>query len=212
MTLPSPKLSVIEEPMVSPASSSDAHSKLMTSPSQGSRSIPSPPPCSRAGQADQEQGLEINDSSNATSTDTVVESKPQVDHEDQEEAIDFIQAALRAHDLRSRALTKPKIHTARPWLKKKPSLAPSLSLNEVHGGSESTSSEEDMMDRVCRTIQGAIKAHDARKTAMEMLEADKDLFTQGKVSAMKEKFNERRKRSVVERSDGVTDDDDDVVF
>jgi len=127
---------------------------------------------------------------------------------------------------------RAKIHTARPWLKKKPALAPSLSLNE-------TESSEEEMDRVCRSIQGALKSHDVRKTALERLDEDRDLFTTGKVSAMKAKFNaERTTRrasaaaaaaavtaggghaatsgggsgALIERSDGVTDDDDDVVY
>merc|ERR1719414_2639770 len=70
-----------------------------------------------------------------------------------------------------------------------------------------------------RAIQGVVKAHDMRSSALERLEADKDLFTNGKVSALKAKFNERRRSkanatamSNEGRSDGVTDDDDDVVY
>ena len=177
---------------------------------------PSPPPCSRADSIDQvepdpKESMH-EDSSNTNSTQTVVEneenppSSPPPPLEPDEDAISFIQAAIKAHDVRSRALSgRSKIHTARPWLKKKPSLAPSLSLNEE--------SSEEEMDRACRSIQGVLKAHDVRKSALERLEADKDLFTTGKVSAMKAKFNERRRGgSLIERSDGVTDDDDDVVF
>ena len=73
---------------------------------------------------------------------------------------------------------------------------------------------------VCRSIQGVLKSHDVRMSAMERLEADKELFTSGKVNAIKAKFNTRRSAaaaaasasSAVERSDGVTDDDDDVVY
>jgi len=73
---------------------------------------------------------------------------------------------------------------------------------------------------VCRSIQGVLKSHDVRMSAMERLEADKELFTSGKVNAIKAKFNTRRAAaaaaasasSAVERSDGVTDDDDDVVY
>ena len=49
---------------------------------------------------------------------------------------------------------------------------------------------------------------------MTRLESDKELFTQGKVSEMRAKFNERRNSKNgqgQERSDGVTDDDDDIV-
>ena len=81
----------------------------------------------------------------------------------------------------TRAATKT-LTISRPWLKKKPSLAPSLSLNE-------TESSEEEVDRVCRSIQGVLKSHDVRMSAMERLEADKELFTSGKVNAMKAKFN-----------------------
>ena len=95
--------------------------------------------------------------------------------------------------------------------KKKPTLAPSLSLNE-------TESSEEEVDRVCRSIQGVLQSHDVRMSAMERLEADKELFTTGKVNAMKAKFNSRRSAATssnanaTERSDGVTDDDEDVVY
>jgi len=180
-------------------------------------------------------------SSNSNSTETVVDNKAAssknssaatfLGHDDEEEdAVSFIQAALRAHDLRSRTLSgvggRSKIHTARPWLKKKPALAPSLSLNETESSEEEPASvaaaaSTQEIDMVCRSIQGVLKSHDVRMSAMERLEADKELFTSGKVNAIKAKFNTRRAAaaaaaasasSAVERSDGVTDDDDDVVY
>ena len=167
-------------------------------------------------------------------------------------AISFIKATLQAHNARQSALSalnstsedpsrsiRNRIFTARPWQKKKASLAPSLSLmEEDEGGNDMSSSssasnlsEEDREGLLSaevleharrlslRAIQGVVKAHDIRSSALERLEADKDLFTNGKVSALKAKFNERRRSRANEtamaaaegRSDGVTDDDDDVV-
>lgn len=132
-----------------------------------------------------------------------------------------------------------RIRTARPWEKKKASLPPSLSLKEEDevademssSSSASNLSEEEregmlsseMLEHARRfslqAIQGVIKGHDIRSSALQRLEADKDLFTNGKVSAMRAKFNERRRSSanatamaLEGRSDGVTDDDDDVVY
>lgn len=132
---------------------------------------------------------------------------------------------------------KNRIFTARPWQKKKASLPPSLSLmeedeagNDMSSSSSNLSEEErdgllsaEVLEHArrlsLRAIQGVVKAHDIRSSALERLEADKDLFTNGKVSALKAKFNERRRSRANAtamanegRSDGVTDDDDDVVY
>ena len=72
------------------------------------------------------------------------------------------------------------------------------------------------MERNCQSIQSVLRAHEKRRLALQRLEEDAQMFTKGKVSAMKAKFNERRNRnansSKCERSDGVTDDDDDVAY
>ena len=208
-------------------------------------------------------------SSNTNSTETIVEQSEaapnsqkeidststtieQANNEANDGAISFIKATLQAHSVRRTALSainsKPaeplgsirnRIFTARPWQKKKPSLAPSLSLMEEDevademssSSSASNLSEEEregmlsaeLLEHARRlsiqAIQGVIKGHDIRSSALERLEADKDLFTNGKVSAMKAKFNERRRSTanatamaIEGRSDGVTDDDDDVVY
>lgn len=165
--------------------------------------------------------------------------------DDAEAAIRLIQAAIQAHETRSEALgaftTDPseggpagapgfggnslrsKIHIARPWQKKRPSLAPSLTLNaesseeEVLVTSSSSAVKRQASATVgaasaCRSVQSVFRSHEVRKSALERLEADRDLFTSGKVSAMMAKFNERRNRRQLQGgSDGVTDDDDDVV-
>ena len=105
---------------------------------------------------------------------------------------------------------------ARPWLKggKEPNretpsskpLSASTSLLEE-------SSEED--DSSLSKLQGLLRGHDRRQRTLQRLEADREMFTQGKVSALKAKFNLRRRgrssNGGGERSDGVTDDDDDQV-
>ena len=208
-------------------------------------------------------------SSNTNSTETVVEQNaddvvrennenlPLNEHKESsadasDEAIGFIQAALQAHSFRKKALStinsssegqltniRNRIHVARPWQKKKPSLAPSLSLKEDIGAVEEDSSSasnlseeerdtglisSELLEHArrisIRAFQGVIKGHEVRSSALERLEADRDLFTSGKVSAMKAKFIERRRSSAIAtamaaavgRSDGVTDDDDDVVY
>ena len=207
-------------------------------------------------------------SSNTNSTETIVEqsgeapsSQKVIDSESATKenasevnhgAINFIQATLQAHSVRRTALStinstpseplgsiRNRIFTARPWQKKKPNLAPSLSLmeedevaDEMSSSSSASNLSEEERDGILsaevleharrislRAIQGVIKGHDIRSSALERLEADKDLFTNGKVSAMKAKFNERRRSTanatamaIEGRSDGVTDDDDDVVY
>ena len=129
--------------------------------------------------------------------------------DDDDDSVYGIQSAISAHQTRSQSLAalktgsgtnSLKIHIARPWLKKKAALV------------EESSEEE--IERVCQSLQGALRAHEKRKLTLERLEADADLFTVGKVSALRQQFNDRRKanRSAAERSDGITDDDEDVVY
>ena len=100
------------------------------------------------------------------------------------------------------------------------SSASNLSEEERDAGLISTEMLEHARRLSIRAVQGVIKGHEVRSSALERLEADRDLFTSGKVSAMKAKFNERRRSSANAmamaafegRSDGVTDDDDDVVY
>ena len=79
-------------------------------------------------------------------------------------------------------------------------------------------SSEEEVERVCSALGGLLRAHDRRQLMLARLEADKELFQTGKVSAMRAKFNERRKKAGSVgaapgvRSDGVTDDDEDVVY
>ena len=297
--MPSPLLSVIEEPSgesreqsIGESSSIASfqigvpHYNTSASPSCASsnhRPTPSPPPTSRADKVpltpenmpnldtsnnsealkpnetkDHTDRAETNDtaesSSNTNSTETIVEQPETITKNPARDgAISIIQATLQAHNARQSALTslnsapeeptprsiRNRILTARPWQKKKATLAPSLSLMEEEeaandmSSSSSTSnlSEEEREGLISeevlqharrislRAIQGVVKAHDIRSSALERLEADKDLFTNGKVSALKAKFNERRRSranatamNTEGRSDGVTDDDDDVVY
>ncbi|XP_059094769.1 uncharacterized protein DDB_G0284459-like isoform X3 [Tigriopus californicus] len=123
-------------------------------------------------------------------------------NDDLDDAINGIECAIQGHQNRSKSLSTIKqglkIHIARPWLKKKPAVV------------EESSEEE--IDRVCGSIQSVIRAHDRRQKILQRLEADKDMFVSGKVDALKAKFNERRAKTAAERSDGVTDDDEDVVY
>ena len=155
-------------------------------------------------------------------------------HNARQSAISALDSTASEEPVRS---IKHRIFTARPWQKKKASLTPSLTLaeedeatNDMSSSSSNLSEEErdgllsaEVLEHArrlsLRAIQGVVKAHDIRSSALERLEADKDLFTNGKVSALKAKFNERRRSranatamSNEGRSDGVTDDDDDVVY
>ena len=70
------------------------------------------------------------------------------------------------------------------------------------------------MEKICGAIHGLLRAHERREATLTRLESDKELFTEGKVSEMRAKFNERRNSKGVgnqERSDGITDDDEDIV-
>ena len=73
--------------------------------------------------------------------------------------------------------------------------------------------------QVCRSIQSVLQAHETRHNVLKRLEEDRDLFTSGKVSRMRAAISSRRASNDVttgkrfyDRSDGVTDDDDDVAY
>jgi len=130
---------------------------------------------------------------------------------DQEKVVTTIEDAFVDHQRRERALAgmKAKIHTARPWQKKKAN-------NETHNHEESS---EEELERAYRALH--LRGNDIR-AKVSIIKADQDLFTSGKVSEMKARLNERRSQTskkVSERSDGITeedeeedDDDEDVVI
>ena len=135
---------------------------------------------------------------------------------DQEKAVTTIEDAFVDHQRRERALAgmKAKIHTARPWQKKK-----------ANGGTDNNhdvveESSEEELERAYRALH--LRGNDIR-AKVSIIKADQDLFTSGKVSEMKARLNERRSQAikkVSERSDGITeeeedeeeDDDQDVVI
>ena len=64
-----------------------------------------------------------------------------------------------------------------------------------------------------------LHGHETRQNVLKRLEEDRDLFTTGKVSRMRAAISARRSSGDVtstsrfnERSDGITDDDDDVAY
>ena len=115
---------------------------------------------------------------------------------DTEAAINTIEESFLDHQRRERALAglKAKIHTARPWQKKK--------ANENATAEESS---EEELERAYRALH--MRGNDIR-AKVSIIKADAELFTNGKVSEMRAKLNERRLKSN-ERSDGITEDDDD---
>ena len=115
---------------------------------------------------------------------------------DKEAAINTIEESFLDHQRRERALAglKAKIHTARPWQKKKSTENPTA---------EESSEEE--LERAYRALH--MRGNDIR-AKVSIIKADADLFTNGKVSEMRAKLNERRLKGS-ERSDGITEDDDD---
>ena len=145
----------------------------------------------------------------------------ELDHDDPD-GLAHIQSAVIGHGNRSKSLATlrsaggSKIHIARPWLKKKISVPEGALLA---GNSNASTTEESSGDeeRGLAAIQATIRAHERRRSALQRLEDDRDMFTTGKVSAMKAKFNLRRgmmanNKVAAERSDGITDDDEDVVY
>ena len=115
---------------------------------------------------------------------------------DKEAAINTIEESFLDHQRRERALAglKAKIHTARPWQKKK----------SAENQTAEESSEEEL-ERAYRALH--MRGNDIR-AKVSIIKADADLFTNGKVSEMRAKLNERRLKGS-ERSDGITEDDDD---
>ena len=88
-----------------------------------------------------------------------------------------------------------RIHIARPWLKKK---SPVLE--------ESSEEENDKLNM----LQGALRGHERRATTLQRLESEN-----GRITSLKAKFNQRFGQTFLKdavRSDGITDDDDDVVY
>ena len=121
--------------------------------------------------------------------------------EDKLKAVETIEDAFVDHQRRERALAglKAKIHTARPWQKKKANN--SEASNEV----VEESSEEEL-ERAYRALH--LRGNDIR-AKVSIIKADQDLFTSGKVNEMKARLAERRSKISCERSDGITEDDDD---
>ena len=121
--------------------------------------------------------------------------------EDKLKAVETIEDAFLDHQRRERALAglKAKIHTARPWQKKKGNN--SEASNEV----VEESSEEEL-ERAYRALH--LRGNDIR-AKVSIIKADQDLFTSGKVNEMKARLAERRSKINCERSDGITEDDDD---
>ena len=140
--------------------------------------------------------------------------------DDQEKAVTTIEDAFVDHQRRERALAgmKAKIHTARPWQKKKAggnNSGGENGTNLLHESALEESSEEEL-ERAYRALH--LRGNDIR-AKVSIIKADQELFTSGKVNEMKARLNERRSqtsKNVNERSDGITeeeeDDDDDVVI
>ena len=129
---------------------------------------------------------------------------PLLNH-DKEHAVNTIEETFVDHQRRERHLAglKAKIHTARPWQKKK---------NNDSANNEGTEeSSEEELERAYRALH--LKGNDIR-AKVSIIKADQGLFTSGKVSEMRAKLNQRRNKAS-ERSDGITeeeDDDEDVVY
>ena len=117
---------------------------------------------------------------------------------DKEAAATTIEESFLDHQRRERALAgmKAKIHTARPWQKKKTGTEESNVENE---------SSEEELERAYRALH--LRGNDIR-AKVSIIKADQDLFTSGKVNEMKARLNERRMNKTSERSDGITEDDD----
>merc|ERR1712223_1646253 len=116
---------------------------------------------------------------------------------DQEKVVTTIEDAFVDHQRRERALAgmKAKIHTARPWQKKK-----------ANGGTDNNhdvveESSEEELERAYRALH--LRGNDIR-AKVSIIKADQDLFTSGKVSEMKARLAERRSKINSERSDGIT--------
>merc|ERR1719219_2034144 len=116
---------------------------------------------------------------------------------DQEKVVTTIEDAFVDHQRRERALAgmKAKIHTARPWQKKM--------ANGGDNNNDVVAQEE--LERAYRALH--LRGNDIR-AKVSIIKADQDLFTSGKVNEMKARLNERRMNKTSERSDGITEDDD----
>ena len=136
----------------------------------------------------------------ATSPTKKSPEEPSVTTIDKEAAINTIEESFLDHSRRERALAglKAKIHTARPWQKKKSS-------EKANEKAEDGSSEEEL-ERAYRALH--MRGNDIR-AKVSIIKADAELFTNGKVSEMRAKLNEQRRLKASERSDGITEDDDD---
>ena len=134
----------------------------------------------------------------ATSPTKKSPEEPSVTTIDKEAAINTIEESFLDHSRRERALAglKAKIHTARPWQKKKAS----------EKANEREESSEEELERAYRALH--MRGNDIR-AKVSIIKADAELFTNGKVSEMRAKLNEQRRLKNNERSDGITEDDDD---
>ena len=80
---------------------------------------------------------------------------------------------------------KAKIHTARPWQKKKAN-----SNESNHHESVLEESSEEELERAYRALH--LRGNDI-KAKVSIIKADQDLFTSGKVNEMKARLNEKNK-------------------
>ena len=71
---------------------------------------------------------------------------------------------------------------------------------------QSEESSEEELERAYRALH--MRGNDIR-AKVSIIKADAELFTNGKVSEMRAKLNEQRRLKNNERSDGITEDDDD---
>lgn len=146
-----------------------------------------------------------------SSSPKIEDKNKQVDPD--ESAVRYIQAVMEAHETRTKTLTglRSKFHIARPWQK-------SIENESAKSSNRITNeSSEEEMEQVCRTIHSVLQGHDTRQTVLRRLEEDRDLFTTGKVSRMRAAINARRSDQTNagrfhERSDGITDDDEDLAY
>ena len=114
------------------------------------------------------------------------------------EAAQAIQQALVDHDQREK---RSKFHIARPWLKKKTLVQ--------------ADSSDDELERLYSGLgDTGIRA---KIEIVNQVDADREMFPRGKVSEMKARLSQMRAAKVAsshDRSDGITeeDDDDDVMY
>ena len=115
------------------------------------------------------------------------------------------------NNCRSKSLASARngIHIARPWLKSKDTASSSPSLN-----GESSEDDEEM-DQTCGAIQSVLLAHQRRRSALNRLARRQEEIDTGKAdtsgSILISDIRDT-KAGRAERSDGITDDDEDVVY